>query len=312
MMEDILRFKGVITALLTPYSKHGEPLSSSINELIQFQAQNGISGFFVLGTYGEGMLLTVSQRKRFLEKIVEYAPSHALLIVNVTHTSIDSSLELALHARDVGVPAISAMLPLYYKFNDNAVIGYYKSLSRAELPILIYNNPQKQGYDLSLELFSKIASETPLLAGIKDSTGSLERAHLLVRDFGEKMFIGIARDHLIFYSMLLGANAHICGISNVFPEIVKYVFDFIASKNYEKALSIQGAIIDFRNRLRKLSCDSPMIMKELLSIRGINMGVPVPPQVGLKKKEKIVLRKEAENFVQKLRGVGINLSLTII
>ena len=85
--------------------------------------------------------------------------------------SVELTLESAYYAADVGANAISSLPPLHYKPGLKGLIMYFSRLSKVDVPIFIYNNPPKQGYDISLGVFGKIFNEVSNVVGVKDSSG---------------------------------------------------------------------------------------------------------------------------------------------
>ena len=112
---------------------------------------HGIRGFFVLGTYGEGIALYPDKRKLFTEKFLEYVPSNIPVIVNVTTPSVELTLELAYHAADAGANAISSLPPLYYRLDLRGLIMYFSQLSKVDIPNIYIQQLTKAGirYKLS-------------------------------------------------------------------------------------------------------------------------------------------------------------------
>jgi dihydrodipicolinate synthase/N-acetylneuraminate lyase len=99
--------EGIVTALITPLKGDMEVDKEGITSLINFLLKRGVRGFFVLGTYGEGMLISKDERKKVLEKIVEVIPNGVSIIIHVGSSDAKTALELAKHAADLGVSAIS-------------------------------------------------------------------------------------------------------------------------------------------------------------------------------------------------------------
>ena len=298
--------KGVITALVTPLTKDLNIKCEVIKDLIEFQIKNDIKGFFILGTYGEGIALHPNKRKLFTEKFIEYVPSNIPIIVNVTTPSIELTLELARHAADVGANAISSLPPLYYKPDLKGLIMYFSQLSKIDIPIFVYNNPPKQGYDISLTVFERIFSEVNNIVGVKDSSGVPERIQLLVKKFKDKYFIAAAKDSIVLQAFLFGADAHICGLSNAFPELATAIYKAVINGRIDLAVKLQSLLTTIREILKSFGLESSALVKEVMKLRGIDVGYPAPPNRPLDEDELIKLRNkltpilnEVENLLKK-------------
>lgn len=96
------RIEGIITALLTPLTKDEQVKEDALRELIDFQVESGIHGFFPLGTAGEGMKLGLEKRKRAAEIVVDQTDGRVPIILHVGTQDTAMSVELAKHAKDLG------------------------------------------------------------------------------------------------------------------------------------------------------------------------------------------------------------------
>ncbi|MEM1816482.1 MAG: dihydrodipicolinate synthase family protein, partial [Desulfurococcaceae archaeon] len=103
--------RGIMTALITPNHKEEKTMRDAISQLVDFQVKSGIRGFYTLGTYGEGLLLSINQRKRILSLIVEHVPSNLLIINNVSAISLSDALELTRYSLDLGVYNVASLPP---------------------------------------------------------------------------------------------------------------------------------------------------------------------------------------------------------
>jgi len=313
-MVDLQYFEGgVITALVTPLTSEGDVKEDVLEGLIDFQVRGGIKGFFLLGTYGEGLAIHPRKRMYFLEKFLDRVPGNVLIIVNVSSTSPEVSLELAKHAVDLGVKAVSLLPPLYYTQDQAGLVRYFSLFSGVDASLLIYNNPRRQNYDVSPAMFESIAREVPNLRGMKDSSGSIERVHkLLSGSYAGKYFIAIANDPLLLHTFLLGGRAHICGLSNAFPEIAHKIYVSVLNNEFKRATELQNLMNGLREAVKEIPVDSSVVVKELMRLRGINPGHPSLINRGLSDGERIKLldrvRALIQGFTPLLEEIGVNIS----
>jgi len=305
---------GVITAAITPLTPDGNIKEDSLADFIDFQVGNGIKGFFLLGTYGEGLAVHPKKRMYFLERFLEHTQSNTLIIVNVSSTAPEVSLELARHAADLRVDAISSLPPIYYNQDLRGLVRYFSLFSKIDLPVLIYNNPHRQNYDVTPSFFEHIAREVPNLKGIKDSSGSIERVYkLLSADYVKNYFIAIANDLMILHTFLLGGRAHICGLSNLFPEIAHKIYVSLISNDLKLAIELQNILSKIREAMKEVPVDSSAVVKELLKSRGIDPGSPslINRELTLDEKNKVLnkIRSIIHSHITTLEKAGINIDL---
>jgi len=299
----VWKVKGIITAILTPLSRNGDLCVNCLRELIEFQLGNGISGLFIMGTYGEGLLLSQKVRKKMLEKAIEFVPSKTIILPHVGAADTETAYSLAKYAKDLGYQAISSIGPVYYKPSIKGLINYFNYLAKADLEIIIYNNVGRLKYNITPNVFEEITRNVPAVAGIKDTSYLAEQLLEYVSKFKNKYFIGGAGDTMIYYTFSIGADAHICGISNAFPEVAAKLYKAFLENDVEKALKLQNIANSIRTMSKKFSTESPEVMREILKIRGINAGYPLKIIGGLEQKEKKKLRTLVKHYLKVIEEV---------
>ena len=174
-MKDI---KGIILPLLTPLTEDGEIDERLGCDLAEFVLGAGVHALFLLGSFGQGPVLRTEQRKRFAEVIVKHVRGRVPIIVHVGTADIYSTVDLGMHARSIGCDAIAAVGPYYYSdHNEFEIFEHFRELARrTEMPLLIYNNPPYQGYDITPAMMLRLKEEIPQLFGTKLAADSLETA----------------------------------------------------------------------------------------------------------------------------------------
>ena len=115
------KFKGVFPALLTPFDKNGAINVDSVKKLVDLNVKKGVNGFYVGGSSGEGLLLTVDERKQLFKAAAEANEGRTTLIAHVGTICTDHAIEMAKYAKEVGFDAISAVAPYYYGFGYDAI-----------------------------------------------------------------------------------------------------------------------------------------------------------------------------------------------
>ena len=287
----VKRVSGIITALLTPLKRDLSLNENGLESLIRFQAEKGIRNFFVMGTYGEGVALPLRTRRELISKLADILPSRSFAIVHVGSADPEAALELARLAGDLGFKAVSSLGPIYHRPTTEALIGFYDYLSKAGADLIIYNNRGRQGYNISPDAFEAIASEVPAVSGIKDTSYDIEQLQEYVERFGSRYFVAGAGDNLIYHTFAVGAAAHICGISNAFPELPLKLYRSFKEGRYADALTIQSRINRIRKILKRFPVESPEVVREVLKLRGIDAGEPPFHIGGLDEKRRSELGK---------------------
>jgi len=296
--------EGIVTAIITPLKDDVEVSEEGIALLISFLIEKGIKGFFVLGTYGEGILISKDERERMLEKVVEVVPNRASVIVHVGAADVKTALELAKHAANLDISAISSVGPIYHKPGRTGLISYYRYLSRAGVPMMVYNNKGRQGYNISPSDFESITIEVPSVMGIKDTSYDVEQLQNYVDMFGKTHYVAGAGDSLIAVTFVIGAKAHVCGIANAFPEIPLAVYAAVKNGNVKKAIELQSVINRMRRELSKFGVETQVILREILRLRGVDVGDPPIPLRKLTDEEKLEIKRLSEPYIEYAENLG--------
>jgi len=293
------KIEGIITALLTPFTKDEQIKEDALRKLIDFQVEHGVHGLFPLATTGEGMKLSMEKRKRVAEIVVDQTKARVPIILHVGTQDTEMTIELAKHAEDLDVDAICAVGPFYYKPDALGLIQHYKRIGEAaDLPLFIYNNVERQGYNISPEDFEKIIKNVPQVIGLKDTSYNINQLQYYVHKFGENYTIIGGGDPMMFTTFAVGAAAHISAISNVFPELTIQLYEAVKRGDYEKARELQFRLNDIRDVIRKGPYITPY--KEALKLRGIDMGTVSSPLRPMNEEEIRTLRENLKKLRVKL------------
>lgn len=266
--------EGVVTPILTPFTEDGAISEDRFEGLIDFLKRNGIQNLFVCGTFGSGPVMTSEERKKVTELSIEYS-GDMKIIVNVSSTSPEISIELAKHAREAGADAIASTPPFYYNYDAEAVHRFYvKLLSSVDLPVFIYNIPSRVGFNIPPNLLARLAEEG--VAGIKESSGDLVRFYHYMSIVEKRDFTFlIGTEALLVPAVLAGADGCVSGLSNVFPELVTELYRLAKARDLKKAFEKQFLAIELRETL--FTSDPISTSYALLKLRGIDVGYPKSP-----------------------------------
>lgn len=290
-----LRVKGVIPPLTTPFTETGEVYEEGLRQLLEFQIEKGSHGVFLCGTYGSGPIMSFEQRKRVVEIAVDQIKGRIAVITHVGAASTADAVELAKHSETLGVDAVAAVPPYYYRHDERTVLEHFKRLINAvDIPVYAYNNPKTSGFTITPSFLAKLVDVG--LKGMKDSGFNLvEFTHFVLELEGRKDFNFIIGTEALFLpAMMFGANGCVSGLANPFPELVVELYDTIMKKDYEKAAELQLKVNKAR-RLLHIAKSTNAACYAMLKERGVDVGVPKRPVLPVTDEE---LRKMKEAFAE--------------
>lgn len=287
------RLNGAITALLTPCDKEGNLQFDAILPMVNAQVDAGVVGLFVLGTAGQGPMLTLDERKILLREILKAADNRIAVIAHVGAMPTCEAVNLAKDAVKAGAYAISSVPPVYYRPDAEAVDIYYETISEASsgVPLLAYNNPSATSYDLRPEQVKRLY-EAGTIAGVKQASDSVADLHSLIR---AGVPVWMASATLNTAALAMGARGTISTITNVIPELFVALFDAMKVGNLQEARELQSVIDTTAAQLR-----SPIIgaLHAGASLRGLPAGMPRRPLRMPNESEMLAIQKILDQVLE--------------
>ena len=174
-------FEGSFVAIVTPFKDDGSLDEGKLQELIEFQIENGTHGIVPCGTTGESPTLSHSEHDRVVELTVKAVNGRVKIIAGAGSNSTAEALRLTKHAKDVGADGALIITPYYNKPTQNGLKAHFMEIADAvDIPIVIYNVPGRTGTDLLPETLADL-SVHPNIVGLKEATGQLSRASQAVQ-----------------------------------------------------------------------------------------------------------------------------------
>ena len=211
---------GSSTALITPF-KNGKLDEQTYAALIQRQINNRMDAVCPVGTTGESATLSSDEDKRCMEIAVEVCKgTQTKVLAGAGSNSTSEAILAAKNAQECGVDAIFSVAPYYVKPSQEGLYQHYKAIAESvpDLPFMLYNVPGRTVVDISADTVIRLFDDIQNIYGIKEATGSIERAvELLSRRPDLKVFSG---DDAIDYPILANGGAGITSVtSNLIPDL---------------------------------------------------------------------------------------------
>jgi N-acetylneuraminate lyase len=273
-----MMIRGILPALLTPMDDDGVSVNhKSLRRLVEFHIQSGASGFFVCGGTGEGLLLNPQERHAVLETVIAAAGGRAKVIAHIGAMDTSSACELARQGVSLGVDAVSAVPPVYFKVDQDALFDHYRLIAAAaaDTPLYPYHIPSATGVEISADVMARLL-EIPTVGGIKYSSYNLFDMHNIVELAPDRLTVLSGFDEVCLAGLCMGAHGAIGSTYNVMPATFTAVYNAVQAGDLATAQAFQ-----FRaNRVIKALLATPLIagLKAVLSSWGYDCGGPRRPQ----------------------------------
>ena len=273
--------QGSIVPNITIFDEHGEIDRDKTRWHMRWMFEHGVDGLFLTGSYGAGPLMSVEERVqvyRLAKEVADEFPSKFLL-PHIGCIDTESSVKLAKEAEKIGVVAVGAVPPFYYKHSDEVVLQYYKEIIESvSIPVFAYNNPETSRFTFSLKMVQRLQELG--LAGLKDSPlniGFVSRvaydAQVNKKNF--QLIIGTSTGWLPLYYM--GIRATIAGMNNWAPEIMTAMLKWTFAGDDDMARKAYLVMMDVSAKLH--FTDSTIASHMALYARGFDAGYPRKPML---------------------------------
>ena len=212
--------KGALAAALTPLQDGGAALDEdAFAPYLGFLVEGGLDGILALGTTGEGILLSVEERKRATELFVAAAGGRLQVAAHCGAQTTADTIALAEHAAASGVDAVAVIGPPYFRLDAEALFEHFRvaAAACAPTPFYLYEFEAASGYAIPLEVIGRLREEAPNLAGLKVSDSPFEQVRPYLVE-GLDVFVGA--EALLADGLAAGAAGAVSGLAAAFPEDV--------------------------------------------------------------------------------------------
>ncbi len=268
------KYKGIIPAFYACYDDNGNVSVERTRQFARNLISKGVHGLYVCGSSGECIYLSVEERKLILEIVMEEAKGKVAVIAHVACNNTKDGMELARHAEGLGVDAIAAIPPIYFKLPEHAIAKYWNDMSSAapNTDFIIYNIPQLAGVSLTVSLLDKML-KNPKLKGVKNSSMPVQDIQTFKAKMGDGYVVFNGPDEQLLSGLAMGADGGIGGTYGVMPELYIAIYNCVLKGELEKAKKLQYIANDIITDL--CSCHGNMyaVIKEIIRIRdGIDLG----------------------------------------
>ena len=299
-MRNLDKYKGVIPAFYACYDKEGNISPEGVQSLTRYFVEKGVKGVYVNGSSGECIYQSVEDRKLVLENVVKAAEGRLTIINHVACNNTKDSAELAKHAESLGVDAIAAIPPIYFRLPEHAIAKYWNDISAAapNTDFIIYNIPQLAGVALTMGLFAEMR-KNPRVIGVKNSSMPVQDIQMFKQAAGEDYIIFNGPDEQFISGRVIGAEGGIGGTYGAMPELFLKMDEYVKAGELGKAMEIQYAVNSVIYKMCSAHGNMYGVIKEILRINeGIDLGGVREPLAALIPEDMPV----AEEAAKMIRG----------
>jgi 4-hydroxy-2-oxoglutarate aldolase len=248
-LNPIMKLQGIFPPITTPFDYEGNIYTVKIQHNVEKWNLTALSGYVVMGSTGESVMLTEAEKHMVWELVAQHAAPEKLLIAGTGMESVRETVSLTNRAAGMGYKAAMVRTPHYYKNLVNrgdAQMLFYRSVAdRTKIPLIIYNWPQATGVDIPADAVAAL-SEHPNIIAIKESSGNLEKVMQMIREVKHGFQVLVGSAPTLWPSLLMGACGAILAYANAAPYSVIAIWEAFRTRE-------EAAGLDWQNRIGRAS-----------------------------------------------------------
>ena len=292
---------GVITAMVTPFTKDDQVDVAALQAYTGYLIKNGVHCLYPCGTTGEMLKMSVAERKLVAETVVKQAAGRVQVYIHAGAMTTKDTIELAQHAHSAGASGIGVVTPQFFTVSDREMEEFFVTVANsvpADFPVYLYNIPQCAANDVRPGIIEKILKRTKNVIGVKYSYPDFLRVkdYLLCNNGNFSVVVGT--DRLFLAGLSMGCDGTVSGCSNAGPG--KFV------ETYEKFRAGDLAGARKAQELATELCEitksgaNMAIFKYALEMKGLPPAHMRAPALDLTGEEKVELSAKLKAYEEKL------------
>jgi 4-hydroxy-tetrahydrodipicolinate synthase len=224
-------FRGVGTALITPFTESGALDEAALARFVDWQITEGVNFLVPCGTTGENPTLTAEEHRRVVELTVRTSNGRVPVLAGAGSNSTLRAVVLAEEAIDAGADGILTITPYYNKPTPDGLLRHFGAQAQAiekrkpGFPMILYNVPGRTGLNMTAETTLRMAREVPNIIGVKEASGNMEQILSILRDRADGFLLFSGDDAWTLPLLAVGAEGVISVASNEVPKLMRQMVD---------------------------------------------------------------------------------------
>lgn len=283
------KFKGALTALITPFNAEGDIDEEGLRENVKFQLELGIHGLVPVGTTGECATLSYEEHERVIDIVVDEANDRVPVIAGTGSNSTKEAIMLTKYAKDAGADGALLVAPYYNKPSQQGLYEHYKKIAEdVDIPQIIYNIPSRTGINVEAETIVKLA-KIENIVGVKEASGNLNQVMQIIKQTDEDFLLISGDDSLTFPILALGGVGVISVAANLVPDKIAKMVNAFFEGDIKASRDIHYELMPLFKALFMETNPSPA--KAAMELLGRPAGKPRLPLVEVRPETREKLRK---------------------
>lgn len=288
-------FKGAGVAIVTPMNENLSVNYDKLEEIIDFQINNGTDAIIIAGTTGESSTLSMEEHRDVIKAAVKFVNKRVPVIAGTGSNCTKTAIQLTTEAEEDGADGALIVTPYYNKATQHGLISHYTAIAKeTKMPIILYNVPGRTGTNIAPETVATLVKNVPNIVGLKDATGNMAQSvkTMTLCDGNLELYSG--EDGLVVPLLSIGGIGVISVISNIAPKETHDMVMSFLNGDTKKAMEMQlkcSALVD-----ALFSEVNPIPVKKAMNLMGMNVGSLRGPLEEMSEGATKVLEAEMKKF----------------
>jgi 4-hydroxy-tetrahydrodipicolinate synthase len=288
-------FTGAGVAIITPFHEDGSVNYNKLEELIDFQCNNGTDSIVICGTTGESATLSEAEHVECIKKAVEFTKGRVPVVAGTGSNSTQTAIELSVAAVEAGADGLLVVTPYYNKATQAGLVQHYTAIAEAaKAPIIMYSVASRTGVNIAPETAATLVKNVDNIVGIKEASGNISQIAKIMNLTDGKIDLYSGNDDQIVPIMSLGGIGVISVLSNVAPQQTHDICAKWFAGDIKGSTELQLKAIPLIDAL--FSEVNPIPVKKAMNLMGYEVGGLRMPLTELTKPNEEKLAKAMKDF----------------
>ena len=294
-------FKGSGVAIVTPFHEDESINYDMLDQLIDYQCENGTDSIIICGTTGESATLSEEEHMECVKFAIERVKGRVPVIAGTGSNSTQTAIELSRDAVEYGADGLLVVTPYYNKATQGGLIAHYTAIAKeAKAPIIMYNVASRTGCNLEPATIAALVRDVDNIVGVKEASGSISQVAKIMSMTDGKIDLYSGNDDQIVPILSLGGVGVISVLSNIAPRETHDIVAKYLAGDVEGSRDLQLKALPL---IEKLFCEvNPIPVKAALNMMGWEVGPVRMPLTVMEEEHQRQLKAEMDRFGIKAKG----------
>jgi 4-hydroxy-tetrahydrodipicolinate synthase len=282
-------------AMVTPFTKKGEIDRNGIKKLVKYYIKNKVPALLISGSTGEQHSMSLSDRVLLYNEIKNEVKDDMLIYGGVASILTEDAVYLAKNAEKIGLDGIMLGFPPYIKPNQDEAYDYVEEICNStNIPIMLYNNPARTGFNLEIDTLKKMTNNFPNILAYKEA-GDPKNVRIIEKILGKNLKVLSGSDTTIIENYYNGYDGITSIVGNIFPKEINEIIDLLYNNKEIEAKEKLDKIKDSINLIVKIGATKSI--KHIFYLNNIDIGKCKKPIADLTNKEKLLIKNIQINLI---------------